>query len=972
MDWRLFIMNINDLIHGFRITNIRHVDEIDADLFEMVHEKTRAKALWLKRDDDNKTFSIAFKTTPDDDTGVFHILEHSVLNGSKRYPVREPFVDLLKGSLQTFLNAMTYPDKTVYPVSSKNNKDFINLMRVYLDAVFEPIAVKNPNIFRQEGWHYELLEADKQPIYKGVVLNEMKGAFSSPDSVKARLLMHALFPDNCYGNESGGDPDHITDLTYQQFCDAHHKYYSPSNSFICLDGDMNIDEILGIIDDEYLSHYTSEGEVITINKQQPVISEPVRQKYEISPEDSPEGKAHISYGYVVGDYDDYMSNMAFSLIASVLCSTNESPLKKAILSKGLGEDITFSIEDGMYQPFVAIDVVNTDVEKEPEITATILAELRKAVENGLDKDELEASLNIKEFKAKERDFGGAPKGLVFSLSSLDSWLYGGDPLDGIVYDRLFTELRNKISTSYYEDLINDLILNSNHKAEVILEPCNTLGAEKLEKEKAKLAEIASSWSKEEREELVRMNQQLIQWQSTEDTPEQQATLPVLHLSDLKDTPSRYDLTECLHGGTNTVLKHEINTNGISYVTVYSDVCDLSLQQYSQLSVLLSLLGQISTENYDTIHLGQQMKKLLGSFNQSFVATTDVSTQKDRYLVDISFSSLHRFDQSAVELVREILYRTRFDDKQAIRDIIRQSKMALEQGLIGAGHSFGVLRISAFESQPAAATEYYSGYENYKYLKNLEENWDELSDQLIADIRALYEKLFVKERLMISVTSDDKPAIVKAIIDTAPKGEKPVPTEKPVFGHRREAIVTPSNVSYACMGGRMSDELVGNNGAMYVVSNILTYDYLWTNVRVKGGAYGCGYSARVNNFARFHSYRDPSPLNSLTIFKATPDYLKQFCEGDQDVEKYIVGTTGEFDPYASTFAQIKTSDIEYFRGISYQDKADTLKQILATTKQDIMDLIPAFEQINEKDNICVIGNRDAIEQCGEQIDEILTM
>ncbi|MBQ1740528.1 MAG: insulinase family protein [Erysipelotrichaceae bacterium] len=393
-------MQINDIIHGFKILNIRHLEEVKGDMYEMVHEKTGARTIWLKRDDENKTFSIAFKTTPVDDTGVFHILEHSVLNGSRKYPVREPFVDLLKGSLQTFLNAMTYPDKTVYPVSSRNDKDFVNLMRVYLDAVFYPLVLNNPNVFYQEGWHYELNDVNEDPIYKGVVFNEMKGAFSSPDGVKSRLMMHALFPDNCYGNESGGDPDFITDLSYEQFCAAHRKYYNPSNSYIFLDGAMDIEQILAIINDEYLSDFGKEGDLIEINKQAPV-TDIVKKEYEISPEDDPKGKAQMAYGYVVGDYDDIEKNIAFSLISSVLSSSNESPLKKAILSKGLGEDVSFDIQDGILQPYVQIDVYNSDSDKEKEVYETIQDVLKDAVKNGLDKKNwkpLSTSVNSKLWK----------------------------------------------------------------------------------------------------------------------------------------------------------------------------------------------------------------------------------------------------------------------------------------------------------------------------------------------------------------------------------------------------------------------------------------------------------------------------------------------------------------------------------------------------------------------------------------------
>ena len=585
-------MKLNDILHGFKINRINHLEEINGDLYEMEHLKTSAKLLWLKRDDENKSFGIAFKTTPTDDTGVFHILEHCVLNGSKRYPVREPFVDLLKGSLQTFLNAMTYSDKTVYPVSSRNNKDFVNLMRVYLDAVFNPLVLENPNIFYQEGWHYELNDINETPIYKGVVFNEMKGAFSSPDSIKARAMMHALFPDTCYGNESGGDPEHITDLTYEDFCNAHHKYYNPSNSYIFLDGDMDIDNILAIIDDEYLNNYGKEGDLIDFVKQEAIINEELIE-YEISSEASPKGKAHISYGQVIGNFDETEKIMAFSLISSILCGSNESPIKKLIIDNGLGEDVYVGVQDGIYQPYFVIDIVNTDLEKEALIKEKISEELNRLVKDGLNKEELEANLNQREFKAKERDFGGAPKGLVYGLSSLDTWLYGGDPIDSICYGDLFDKLREKINTSYYEDLIKEYIIDSKHHAKILLKPSNTLGEIKLEKEKNKLNNISSTWSEEYKKELVELNKNLKVFQESEDTPEQKASLPRLHLDDLKKEITRYEYEVTKHND-NTIIKHHLDTNGISYINTYIEIDDLKLEEYRTLSFMIKLLASIKT------------------------------------------------------------------------------------------------------------------------------------------------------------------------------------------------------------------------------------------------------------------------------------------------------------------------------------------------------------------------------------------
>ncbi|MBQ6215793.1 MAG: insulinase family protein [Erysipelotrichaceae bacterium] len=963
------IMQVNDMIHGFKVNRIRPLDEIQGEMYEMVHEKTNARAIWLKRNDENKTFSIAFKTTPVDDTGVFHILEHSVLNGSRKYPVREPFVDLLKGSLQTFLNAMTYPDKTVYPVSSRNDKDFINLMRVYMDAVFHPLVRQNPNVFYQEGWHYELNDVDADPIYKGVVFNEMKGAFSSPDGVKGRLMMHALFPDNCYGNESGGDPDYITDLSYEQFCASHARYYNPSNSYIFLDGDMDIENVLKIIDEEYLSEFGKEGDLIDIAKQTPVVNE-VTKDYEIAPDDDPAGKSQMAYGYVFGDYCDYEKTAAFSLIASVLCGSNESPLKKAILSKGLGEDVSFDVQDGILQPYLEIDVYNTDMEKKEEVEEAIKEVLSDAVKNGIDRKELEASLNQKEFKALERDFGGMPKGLVFALTALDAWLYGGDPKDSICFGDLFKNLREKLSTSYYEDLIREYILESKHCAKIFLKPSNTLGEEKLRKEKEKLQAIKASWTKEEKEELVEMNRRLAIWQNEEDTPEQKATLPALHLEDLKKTPSSYPI-EVNKNGDNTILLHPNETGGISYTSLMAKANDLNEEEITITAQLMTLLGNLPTKNYDALTLNREIKALLGDFSATLSGYKNYKQGNVNDYIIISWSALNRNDTKANELVKEILYRTDFSDKKAIRDILKQNLFGQEQAYINAGHSLALQRASSYSSSVSAIAEYAKGYEAYRYLKDLDANWEEKSDHFLKKLQELAEKLFIRERYLVSVAGADAMENAKGLLDDAPNGTIGEDKFIAPLGSRKEGIAVPANISYAAKSSMLNDR-VEKIGTMIVLSNILSYDYLWNNVRVKGGAYGCGFRSGFNKTAGFYSYRDPSPANTLRIFEETPQYLKDFVAKKTDIENYIVGTTGDFDPYLSLRASILTSDLEYLMSYSYEDKCEILTQILSTTREDIERTIRNFEFVNEDDNVCVIGNKAALQKCEGKLDTIFDL
>ena len=963
-------MNINDVIHGFKVKQIRHEDEIKADVYEMLHEKTGARLLWLKRADENKTFSIAFKTTPVDDTGVFHILEHSVLNGSEKYPVREPFVDLLKGSLQTFLNAMTYPDKTVYPVSSRNNKDFINLMRVYLDAVFHPIVLKNPNIFYQEGWHYELNDINEEPIYKGVVFNEMKGAFSSPDSIISRVLMHSLFPDTCYGNESGGDPDYITSLSYEQFCEAHRKYYSPSNSYIVLDGDMDIDNVLAIINDEYLCNYEKIDVDVEIRKQQKHISETVEREYEISPETDPSGKSQLSYAYVIGNFDDYEKTMAFSLISSVLCDSNESPLKKAILSKHLGEDVAFGVQDGILQPYVQIDITNTDAEKKDEIDKTIREVFEETIRNGFEKEELEATLNLREFKARERDFGGMPKGLVYALSSLDSWLYGGDPLKSICFNKIFESLREKINSSYYEDLLKEVILNSTHCGSVLLRPSNTLGEQKAEKERKKLHDIAATWNKEDKEKLLRLNSDLKKWQASEDTPEQKATLPALHLEDLKKTPTDCPVNVYKHND-NTIVEHNEETNDIAYVTLMSAIDDVKEDDLMALSQMLSFLSRLATKNYDLIVLSRKMRSILGDFSSSFSPYKTYKESTHKNLVSVSFSSLERNINEACELVKEIIYKTDFSDRQMIRDLLKQNIFVLEQAFLNSGHSLAVQRSSAYSSSYSAAMERSAGYEAYKKLKDLDDNWETKADDFINDLNRIRDMIFIKERYTLSVDSHNKDVIIDSLIDKAPSGTIQKDAEKKALGHRREGISVPANVSFAVKSSVLEKE-IKNMGIMYVISNILTYDYLWNNIRVKGGAYGTGFRSGFNKGAILYSYRDPDPANSLRVYRETVDYLKDFVEKEGSIENYIVGTTGDYDPLLSTRTSIRRADLDYLMGISYQDRQEILDQILNADKEEIRKCIPLFEKINEDDNVCVIGNAKALEKCKDQLDTIFDL
>ena len=562
-----------------------------------------------------------------------------------------------------------------------------------------------------------------------------------------------------------------------------------------------------------------------------------------------------------------------------------------------------------------------------------------------------------------------PKGLVYALGSYDSWLYGGDPLDSLCVEKLYADLRARLDSDYYEQLLKELILDSKHCAKVLLRPSNTLGEEKAQKEKEKLAAIAAKWSSEERKKLVELNQQLAYWQSLEDTPEQKATLPALHIEDLKKTitPHEYKLED--YEGKKLII-HEDDTDGISYVSLYVSANDLSLEECTVLGQLLSYLGQVRTENYDVLTLNREMRRVMGDFDAAFTPAYTYKDQRQVSRVNLSFSSLQRYDKEAVELFKEIIYRSDFCDKQAIRDILKQNIFTMEQTFISSG-SLAALRSAAYSSPLAAANDHIVGLQAYRYLKDLDDHYEEKADAFIELLKKLQQKVFCGERYTLSLTAADKELFVKSLLADAPHGTVGEEVVKQPLGHRKEGIAVPANISYAAKSLFMPEEAI-NSGAMYVIANILSYDYLWNMIRVKGGAYGCGYRCGLGKTATFYSFRDPDPHNSLNVYTKTVDYLKDFVENNTDIENYIVGTTGEFDPYMTLKSKIRAGDNEYLLDMSAADRQKVLDQILNTSLEDIREAISLFEKINEHDDVCVIGNAQALKACGKQLDEIFDL
>ena len=963
-------MNVNDRIHGFLVKEVREEPELRATMVRMEYEKNGADLLWLDRPDDNKTFSIAFKTIPSDDTGVFHILEHSVLNGSEKYPVKEPFVELLKSSLQTFLNAMTFPDKTMYPVSSRNDRDFLNLMDVYLDAVLHPLSVKDPHAFLQEGWHFELDGPEDTPRFNGVVFNEMKGAYASPDSVQEEKLTALLFPDTCYGHDSGGNPEYITDLTYENYLRNHARFYHPSNARIFLDGSIDPDAVLGKLD-EFLRDFDRIEVDAEIPYQAPVTPEEQTVPYEIGEDDPEENKVLLAEGYVYGTYEDTLKNMAFSVISAVLTGSNEAPLKKAILERDLAEDISLRpFDESMQQPFLAVTVDNTSLEKKDAVFAAVREVFTEAAEKGLDRTRVNAVLNNLEFTTREKDFGGMPKGLIYAITSLDSWLYGGDPMQNLLYDELFRTLREKVENGYLEDLIRTDILESRHHARLVMVPSRTLGQEKAEAEAARAKDAAKDWDDAKKQEVIDTFKKLRARQNTPDTPEQLATLPMLSLSDIPSSvPMLNEKVSSLSGVT--VLDHPNDTDGITYLDLYFSLSDIPQDELSEIAFYSALLGQLPTEHFDVLALRSEIEANLGVFAAApvvFPLKSQIGLSKDFLSVRLSF--LRDKADAAVRILKEVLGSSDFSDRQYIGNILRQMKFGMEQSVIGAGNSFGFRHALSCFTPAGAVQECFSGLRYLRTLQALDQNFSENAGPILEKLQTLGTKLFTRSRLTISVTGAYADSLLPDVLRILPEGTKPEVSERTAFPKENLAVVIPAEVGFAAEGVHMAAVGLPSDGRAEVASQYLTFNHLWNTIRVKGGAYGAGLRADDEGSTAFYSYRDPNPSGSLAAFSDCGKELRAFCANDiEEIDKYIISTISNTDPLLTPRTAGRLSASLYFRGMTHADREKERAEILKTDKASLEAYSASLDQALEQAVICVIAGKTVIDSMPDRFDRI---
>ncbi len=963
-------MSMKDL-QAYEVQKEEDLKGIKAKGYLLRHRKSGARVVYIENDDNNKVFSIGFRTPPSDSTGVPHIMEHSVLCGSRNFPAKDPFVELVKGSLNTFLNAMTYPDKTVYPVASCNDQDFQNLMHVYMDAVFYPNIYEHEEIFRQEGWSYQLDSAEDKLKYNGVVYNEMKGAFSSPEGVLDRVILNTLFPDTSYANESGGDPEVIPELTYEQFLDFHRKYYHPSNSYIYLYGDMDIEEKLHWLDQEYLGKYDREPVDSRIRFQEPFAE--MQEKvipYSIASEESEEDNTYLSYNKVVGTSLDKELYLAFQILDYALLSAPGAPLKKALTDAGIGKDIMGSYDNGIYQPIFSVIAKNANEEQKEEFIQVIEDVLRASVKNGIDTKAIEAGINYYEFRYREADFGNYPKGLMYGLQMMDSWLYDEEkPFIHIEALDTFKFLKKQIGTGYYEELIQKYLLDNPHGAIVIVTPEKGRTARMEAELEEKLQKYKESLTAEEVEAFVQKTQALEAYQSEPESEENLEKIPVLKREDISREIEPIINEEMTLAGV-PVIFHEIETNGIGYVDVLFDMSLVEEQDLPYVGILQSVLGIIDTKRYDYGTLFNEINVNTGGISTSLELYNDVTNIREKAFkatFEIKGKALYGKLPVAFDMMREILMESKLNDGKRIREILAMLKSRLLMKFQSSGHVTAVLRAQSYASPAAKLKDMTNGIAFYETVSYIEEHFEEEKEKLSEKLIDLSKKLFCGDNMMLSYTAaregleglEEMVEKLKNSLHTRTAEE-----DKRCVIHcekKNEGFKTASKVQYVAKAGNFIDLGVAYTGALQILKVIMSYDYLWQNIRVKGGAYGC-----MSNFNRigegyFVSYRDPNLKRTLDVYDGVVDYLKNFTVSERDMTKYIIGTMSGIDQPMTPASKGERSMNLYMNKVSAEMIREERNQILDAEQDDIRALYKVAEAVLQADQMCVIGGEDKIEE-----------
>ena len=963
------------MMEKYTLLQEKNIAELSTEAKVYEHKKSGARVLCLKNQDENKVFSIAFRTPATDSTGVAHITEHSVLCGSEKFPLKDPFVELIKGSLNTFLNAMTYPDKTVYPVASTNDKDFQNLMDVYCDAVFHPNCIKNPHTFSQEGWHYTLDEKGNLG-YSGVVYNEMRGAFSEPESVLERYIFHSLFPDTTYGNESGGDPEDIPNLTYEAFQAFHARYYHPSNSYIILYGDLDMEEKLKWLDAQYLAEYTKIDPDSEIARQKSFrkMSEET-EYYPISKEENPEGKAYFSYNFVLDIDQDAKKSLAFSYIGHALISGPGAVLKQRLLEEGLGEDIFGGYADGVLQHYFTITAKNAKEEDKARFLEVIQDCIREASEKGLDHKTIRAAIHHDAFQYKEADYGNTPKGLIYSLKALDSWLYDGEPWLYLEQDRYFKELEKALDEGYFEALLKEYFLDVKHASLVALLPKQGLTEENAEKLAKKLQEKKETLSEEEVEAIKKEEEALLLYQNEENSKEALETLPVLSREDLGKKAESY-LREEENLSGKRILLYPVDSKGVLYLRLLFNTRDFSGEELSYLSVLSTAFGYMDTDHYRFQDLNSEIYLHSGGFSTDITSYPDFQ-DKNKYtgVFSLVFKFLEGEMQQGLGYLEEILFHTHLSDEKRLSEILLEIKSRERMRLESTGHSYAVNSAMESFSPTSFYHERVKGIRYYHFIEKLEEDFRKNPKDLGDKLTELSKKLLEGKNLCVAVGGDveiyrkEKESLSDFLTKHFSEKEE---WEESVFvasEGERKAWITPSQVNYVARVGSFRDEALPYTGALKVMKNALTFDFLWKNIREKGNAYGVMSGFGRSGESYVVSYRDPHVGRSYEVYKKIADYLRNFKATELEMTKFIIGAISEMDTPKPAYTKFLLGISCTLSHLTNEDLQRERDEVLSASPETIRKLSAYIDKVFSEEILCTIGNRQKIEENKSYFDEI---
>ncbi|MCS0824624.1 insulinase family protein [Cytobacillus firmus] len=955
-------MEINKSYNGFHIDHKEYIKEVNGNVYIMTHLETGAKLVFVNNNDEHKAFSIGFRTPPEDDTGVFHILEHCVLSGSRKFPIKEPMVELMKGSMKTYLNATTYLDKTLYSFASVNKKDFSNLIDVIMDSVFFPMLYEQKEIFLQEGWHLAYREETNDFKYKGIVYNEMKGALSSPQQRFVHSLLKALYPSDPQAKISGGDPQYITDLKYEKLLEAHQTYYHPSNSIVYLYGDVGIEERLQQIN-EVLSQFERKETIheAPVESLQRDFREYISE-YPISDKEIVSENTFLGYGFKLDDQNNKYLGITLSVLYNILLEGNSAILKKKLLEGKLGKDAFGIVDFSLKNPLFAICCSNGDVDNKESFIKVIRKTLQELVEKGIDKKLVEAAINSTAFNLREADYGTFPEGLSHGINAVSNWVADKSIFEAFQYEEALEVVKSALSEPYFERFIEKNFLDNKQAAVVICRPSKQLSKIEYEQEQTKLERVKRSLEEEDIQALIQENADLKKFQSLPDSEELKATLPTLLLSDLSPEPVDLPLKEISCNDVK-VLFHDHNTKKVVYYNLYFNVEEIN-EDLPYYRLFTELLGKLGTSQYTSDQLASEVKMKIGKllFDNHLYSGTVANCE---HKVVVKIRTLEEKIAESLKLVHHVLTETEFENKGKMKEIIGNLVSNMKNQLENSGNRFAAMRVNSNLTNVGYKNERLRGISFYQFLVELEKDFEARYTALAEKMKELANSLFSTDNLIVGLTSDlsgmnkfTNAFLSFNLLEITQKEPLPFNLGNQV---RKEAFANSNSILHVVQGGNINEIGYEFSGHMLVLEKILNLTYLWKNLRVLGGAYGGGISISMNGNLSFYSFRDPNLIETLEVFKAASDFVRNLDLSRSELEKYIIGTIADMDKPMNPRMKGEQADTNYFINYSYEKRAKVRNEVINTTVEDLRSLSKMFKALADRQSLCVVGNERKIEQ-----------